>query len=330
MQAFGIASFVISILAIFIPIFGIFLSGLSGFLAWLSAGRGTTLGAAATIINVLNLFFLSPAYMLAVGLEHSQRSIEETRLFTVWLIILFIQIATVVVFIINLLISKVDISFSKPLRPKTNTRNNHAPCLNPMKSEKTEFPTIDVIDISPNVNASKVTKVLIHKVHGGRKKDSKFWNDEIDISKNNIIENKNHLVRRHGGSNNYSKYRIPWVYSITVSSVLLVGLLSFRPEILNFIHPKDSLNDIRPQHSSTPKKEIKTLLAQPKTIKTTPNKKHYKKTRKKSSVYLVKLQNGSEIRASKVKTKGKYVKITYKDGIEATVPKSSVLGIEIL
>ena len=28
---------------------------------------------------------------------------------------------------------------------------------------------------------SKVTEILIHKIHGGRKKDSKFWNSEYEI-----------------------------------------------------------------------------------------------------------------------------------------------------
>lgn len=30
-----------------------------------------------------------------------------------------------------------------------------------------------------NDNTSKVTKVLIHKLHGGRKQDSKFWQSEF-------------------------------------------------------------------------------------------------------------------------------------------------------
>ncbi len=42
---------------------------------------------------------------------------------------------------------------------------------------------------------SKLTKVLIHKVHGGRKKDSKFWNDNIELEKNFLDEESNKTRR---------------------------------------------------------------------------------------------------------------------------------------
>jgi len=38
---------------------------------------------------------------------------------------------------------------------------------------------------------SRLTKVLIHKVHGGRKKDSRFWNDNIELDKKNLDEDSN-------------------------------------------------------------------------------------------------------------------------------------------
>ncbi|TKB23746.1 hypothetical protein FCL47_21405 [Desulfopila sp. IMCC35006] len=105
MLAFGIASLVFSIVAIFIPVFGIMISGLSGFLAWLSTGKGgTPFGAAAVIINFINILLLSPAYMLVAGLEASQRNHEQANLFIIWAIVLFIQIAAVVVFVCNVLI----------------------------------------------------------------------------------------------------------------------------------------------------------------------------------------------------------------------------------
>ena len=51
MLAFGIASLIFAVIPIFIPGFGIMVSGVSGVLAWLSAGKGTPLGAAAVIVN---------------------------------------------------------------------------------------------------------------------------------------------------------------------------------------------------------------------------------------------------------------------------------------
>lgn len=330
MQAFGIASLVISIVAIFSPLIGIFLSGLSGFLAWLSAGNGTTLGGAATIINVLNLFFLSPAYMLAVSLEKSKRTAEEASLFTVWAFILFIQIATIAIFFVNFLISKINFSSLKSHRYKNNSRNVIDSPLESVRSSRNELLCNDVIDISPNVNASKVTQVLIHKVHGGRKKDSKFWNDEIDTLSNKLIDKKTQTISNQGRAHNYSRYRVPWVYPIAASSVLLVALLSFRPEILKRFHQQDTIHDIRPQSSNEPAADFNTFSSPPKIAKTTPRKKTYKKPIKQSRRYLLKLKNGNEITASNVKTTDGRVKITYPNGLKATVSKSFVLSIEIL
>jgi hypothetical protein len=52
MIAFGISALFFAILGVFVPLFGIFISGISGFLSWMSAGKGTPLGAAAVIINL--------------------------------------------------------------------------------------------------------------------------------------------------------------------------------------------------------------------------------------------------------------------------------------
>lgn len=42
---------------------------------------------------------------------------------------------------------------------------------------------------------SRLTKVLIHKIHGDRKKDSKFWNDNIELEKKYLNENSNETRR---------------------------------------------------------------------------------------------------------------------------------------
>lgn len=106
MIAFGIASLIFSVIAIFIPGFGIMISGLSGFLAWLSTGKGAPLGVAAVIINCINIFLMSPVYMVAAAIEASRRTDEQSRLFTIWAIVLFFQIAAVVVFVFNFIVDK--------------------------------------------------------------------------------------------------------------------------------------------------------------------------------------------------------------------------------
>jgi hypothetical protein len=66
MKAFGIASLALSIIAVITPFLGAFISGLSGALAFFSAGQGTTLGLSAVIINLVNILLLSPSLILAL------------------------------------------------------------------------------------------------------------------------------------------------------------------------------------------------------------------------------------------------------------------------
>ena len=110
MIAFGISSLFFAILGVFVPLFGVVLSGFSGFLAWMSAGKGTPLGAAAVIINLANIFFMSPSYMLVVNMEAHLRNYDQQKLFLVWVIVLYFQISAVGVFIINYLLNLIDFS----------------------------------------------------------------------------------------------------------------------------------------------------------------------------------------------------------------------------
>lgn len=184
--AFGIASLIFSVIAFFIPIFGIMISGVSGFLAWLAIGKGTYLGAAAVIVNLLNICLFSPAYMLAVGVEVSQRSQEENRLFTIWGIVLIIQIAAITIFVINLIIDKIsqhiDFTVFKKKKIATSAKRTSSRVNGPMEKPEPAL-TLEEKSIENTMrsNPSKVTKVLISKIHGGRKRDSKFWSKENDL-----------------------------------------------------------------------------------------------------------------------------------------------------
>jgi hypothetical protein len=110
MMAFGISSLFFAILGVFVPLFGVILSGFSGFLAWMSAGKGTPLGAASVIINLANIFFMSPGYMLVVNMEANLRNYDQQKLFLVWVIVFYFQIAAIGVFIINYLLSLINFS----------------------------------------------------------------------------------------------------------------------------------------------------------------------------------------------------------------------------
>lgn len=78
---------------------------------------------------------------------------------------------------------------------------------------------------------SKLTKVLIHKTHGGRKKDSKFWNDDVDLSKKNAIvdipiERKKNIKRKVTQTT-----FIPIVLFLAITVVLIIA----RPDLFPFL-----------------------------------------------------------------------------------------------
>ena len=58
--AFGIASLVLAILSLIVPGIGIIITGISGFMAWISIGKGFPYGAAAVILNLINIFSYLP------------------------------------------------------------------------------------------------------------------------------------------------------------------------------------------------------------------------------------------------------------------------------
>ena len=105
MVAFGISALILAILGIVIP-FGYFISGLSGFLAFFSAGKGTSWGLSAVIINIANIIFLSPTLFLSKSGElvtDESHQANSENIFTVLLLIQFIAIG---IFIIKYFASK--------------------------------------------------------------------------------------------------------------------------------------------------------------------------------------------------------------------------------
>lgn len=94
-QALGISSFVLSIVAIFVPFYGIFVSGVSGLLAWGSTGRAAFLGLAAAIINLCNIFILSPSFLAALALESYSRSAEQGTVFAAGAVVVVIQLIAI-------------------------------------------------------------------------------------------------------------------------------------------------------------------------------------------------------------------------------------------
>ena len=99
MKAFGISALVFAIIGIFLPIIGYLLAGLSGVLAIFSAGKGTSLGLSAVIVNIINVLFLSPTLIMSAADKHGISTTHQAQSITIFVILLLIQFFAIVAFI---------------------------------------------------------------------------------------------------------------------------------------------------------------------------------------------------------------------------------------
>lgn len=99
MQGIGMSALILSVVAVFAPFAGVFISGLSGLLVCLSACRLNKYGIAAIIINLVNLFFLSPVFFIA-ALRESESFLPSSGpgLAAVFWSIVGIQLLAVLIF----------------------------------------------------------------------------------------------------------------------------------------------------------------------------------------------------------------------------------------
>lgn len=68
-KGLGIAALVIAIVSIFIPVLGPWLTILAEALAAFSFGPGFALGFSSIVINLVNIFFMSPTVWIAEGVS---------------------------------------------------------------------------------------------------------------------------------------------------------------------------------------------------------------------------------------------------------------------
>jgi hypothetical protein len=239
MIAFGISSLFFAILGVFIPFFGIFISGLSGFLSWMSAGKATPLGAAAVIINLVNLFFLSPGYLVVTSIDAHMRTAEQSKLVMIWMFVLFIQISAIGVFLINFALSHID--FKRIFTTITGKRkkkefSNRLEQQNLEEDKQIQSNYIyNEEQTAESGNVTPISKALIYRIHGGRKQDGKFrksayeheWRDLSDISFDGS--------RPHSNSLNLNR-RFLKAYSLVITSILVVFIVVYlRPDLFPFL-----------------------------------------------------------------------------------------------
>ncbi|OGR17920.1 MAG: hypothetical protein A2X81_02220 [Desulfobacterales bacterium GWB2_56_26] len=243
--AFGIASLVLAVLSLIIPGFGIIISGISGFMAWISIGKGFPYGAAAVILNLINIFLLSPGYILVLKIEESLRTLEQADLSNIWKIVFLIQVAAIIIFIVNFAIDnlswyrKKEKAEAKPLDIVSSFNDND-------KDSGSSFQKESNIDDIPD-DVPYVTKVLVNKIHGGRKKDSKFWNEENDLPPSDIGDIA--IKRESSKSKKVRRSLELSLYPVISLIVIVVVLIIARPDLFPFFNYHNIYKSLGPSSS---------------------------------------------------------------------------------
>lgn len=90
-KGFGITALVIAILSIFIPVAGPWLTIVAGALGAFAYSLGFPLGLSAIIINLINIFFLSPTIWLVMGVNAAAEANGHHSLVSVGTILFIVQ-----------------------------------------------------------------------------------------------------------------------------------------------------------------------------------------------------------------------------------------------
>ena len=268
--AFGIASLVLAVISIFVPGVGIMITGLSGFMAWMSIGNGLPFGAAAIILNFINIIFLSPGYLLAVGIEASLRTPEQADLFKIWAIVFFVQIAAVVIFIANFTLDKVFDYRQKRKRQISAVFEKPPERTEPrVSNEENRLNLLETVDIP------QVTKVIIHKIHGGRKKDSKFWIPDNDLGAGGVSS----IPIRYAGTKRLPKALEASLYPIITLIIVVAVLIIARPDLFPFFEYHTIYNTIGDSSPQRDDKSTNKEISVPKiTERPAPDRPYQKQT----------------------------------------------------
>lgn len=100
MEPFGLTALILAIISIPIPIIGYILAGISGILVFFSAKGKAGLGISAAMINMVNVFFLSPTLTVPIAMaeKHSTQFQGSRMLFFT---LMLIQIAAIIFVVVK-------------------------------------------------------------------------------------------------------------------------------------------------------------------------------------------------------------------------------------
>jgi hypothetical protein len=83
-KGMGIAALVLSVIAIFVPLAGVYLTILTGALAAFAYLKGLPYGLAAIIINAFNIIFLSPSIWITQEMLQQANGNPDTPYYLPW------------------------------------------------------------------------------------------------------------------------------------------------------------------------------------------------------------------------------------------------------
>ena len=179
--AFGVASVFLSVVALFIPDYGTYIIGLSGIFAWCSVGRAMFLGLVSVIINISNILFFSKTFLTLLAIEPLQRTSEQVQLYNIWMFVFAIQLITLLLYALNGLFDFcVRKGYFQEISKNFDNRIARKKEKDPVSNQLTKQTSrINEVDQPPNNSEtpvpSQLTEVLVRKLHGGRKGESRFW-----------------------------------------------------------------------------------------------------------------------------------------------------------
>jgi hypothetical protein len=101
MEALGIVAIVLSVMGIFTPFAGVFISGLSGLLAIFACKNRNSYALAAVILNVINLIFLSPQMLLVAMSSRESNFFDMSGFKYFFWSILLIQVVGIILYMKN-------------------------------------------------------------------------------------------------------------------------------------------------------------------------------------------------------------------------------------
>lgn len=202
-----------------------------------------------------------------------------------------------------------------------------------------------------NDNASKVTKVLIQKLHGGRKLDSKFWQSEFSEDSEKELSSKNPkdysanilsfllypiiglaiFITAYAGYYGYKEYFQKPINAFPIIAVpaprSALAPAQSKPKYSQSKHNRQT--DSRTSEDKlVTKKELDRAIQKALNKQSTPRKTNSNRSISREPYYRVELTSGSVIRAKSAVKDGTHYTIKDIQGLEFSMLRSDIKNVQ--